>query len=146
MLGLIFLALLCGAILPIQAGINAKMGDAVNDPIYGALISFVVGLIGLAIYAVVTKVDFATISNLRTADWTVWTGGLMGAFYVVATIILVPKIGAALTFGLIVAGQMLVSVILDHYGLLGVPIQPINWQRVLGILMLIGGFLLIRNF
>jgi transporter family-2 protein len=76
----------------------------------------------------------------------VWTAGILGAFYVAAVIILAPKLGTALTFSLIVAGQMIISIIFDNYGLLGLPIKQINWQRLLGVAFLITGVLLIRRF
>ena len=143
---LILLAVLSGAVLPVQAALNAKMGKAVSDPVYAALISFVVGSLGLFFYCVAMKVDLSQISNATQVDWSVWTAGLLGAFYVAAVIILVPKIGAALTFGLVVTGQLGLSLVLDHFGLLGLPVHAINWQRIMGILCIIGGVLLIRNF
>lgn len=143
---LLTLAVVSGAVLPIQAGLNAKMGKAVGDPVYAAFISFVIGSIGLLIYSLLTKVDLSQISAAGGVHWSVWTAGLLGAFYVAAVIILVPKIGAALTFGLVVAGQLTFSLLLDHYGWLGMTVHAINWQRLLGIALIIGGVLLIRNF
>ncbi len=142
----VLLAAISGAVLPVQAGLNAKMGRAVGDPVYAALISFVIGSVGLLLYALLAKVDLSQISQAGSVHWSVWTAGLLGAFYVVAVIILVPKIGAALTFGLVVTGQMGLSLLLDHYGLLGLPLHTINWQRVLGVLLIIGGVVLIRNY
>lgn len=143
---LLMLAAISGAVLPIQAALNAKMGKAVGDPIYAALISFVIGSIGLFIYALITKTDLSQINQANSVNWTVWTAGLLGAFYVAAVIILVPKIGAALTFGLVITGQLSLSLLLDHYGLLGMPVHSINWQRLTGVIFIIGGVLLIRNF
>ena len=143
---LIFLAITAGAVLPIQAALNTKMGKAVGDPVYAALISFVIGSVGLLLYALATKVDLSQLSNAGAVNWSVWTAGLLGAFYVAAVIILVPKLGTALTFGLVVGGQLGLSLLLDHYGLLGVPVHAINWQRIVGIALIIGGVLLIRNF
>jgi len=143
---LVILAVISGAVLPVQASLNAKMGKAVGDPVYAALISFVIGSAGLLIYALLTKVDLAQISQASSVNWAVWTAGLMGAFYVAAVIILIPKIGAALTFGLVVTGQLSLSLLMDHYGLLGLAVHPINWPRIIGILLIIGGVLLIRNF
>jgi len=140
------LATSAGAMLPIQAGLNAKMGRAVGDPVYASLISFVVGVLVLLVYALIIKVDFTQISQAGTAHWSVWAAGLLGASYVTAVIILVPKIGAALTFGLVVTGQLGVSLLLDHYGLLGLPVHAFNWQRLLGVLLIIGGVVLIRKF
>ena len=142
----VLLAAVSGAVLPVQAGLNAKMGRAVGDPVYAALISFVIGSAGLLVYAILAKVDLTQISQSNTVHWSVWSAGLLGAFYVAAVIILVPKIGAALTFGLVVTGQLGLSLLLDHYGLLGLPVHAINWQRVMGILFIIGGVLLIRNY
>ncbi len=142
----LFIAIISGAVLPIQAGLNAKMGRAVGDPVYAALISFVVGSLGLLLYSLLAKVDLSQVSQAGTVHWSVWMAGLLGAFYVASVIILVPKIGVALTFGLIVTGQLGLSLILDHYGLLGLPVHAINWQRIAGILCIIGGVLLIRNY
>ena len=143
---LLLLAAVSGAVLPIQAGLNARMGKAVGDPVYAALISFVVGSIGLFIYTLASKTDLSQISQATTVNWTVWTAGILGAFYVAAVVILVPKIGAALTFGLVITGQLSLSLLLDHYGLLGMPVHFITWQRIVGIVLIIGGVLLIRNF
>ena len=143
---LLILAFISGAALPIQAALNAKMGKAVGDPVYAAFISFVIGSIGLFVYSLITKVDLSQISHATSVNWSVWTAGLLGAFYVAAVIILVPKIGAALTFGLVIAGQLTLSLILDHYGFLGLSVHVFTWQRLVGILMIVGGVLLIRNF
>ncbi|MEM6724066.1 MAG: DMT family transporter [Bacteroidota bacterium] len=140
------LAVLAGAVLPVQAGLNAKVGKAVGDPVYAALISFVIGSIGLFLYVLASKTAFSSISEAYSLNWSVWTAGLLGAFYVAAVVILVPKIGTALTFGLVVGGQLGLSLFIDHYGLLGIPAHPINWQRIVGILAIIGGVLLIRNY
>jgi bacterial/archaeal transporter family-2 protein len=142
----LLIAIIAGAVLPVQASLNARMGRAVGDPVYAALISFTVGSVGLLMYAVMAKVDLSQISNAGSVHWSVWTAGLMGAFYVASVIILVPKIGAALTFGLIVTGQLGLSLLLDHFGLLGLPIHTINWQRMVGILCIISGVLLIRSY
>ncbi|MCB0519980.1 MAG: DMT family transporter [Lewinellaceae bacterium] len=142
----ILLAVVSGAVLPIQASLNAKMGRAVGDPVYAALISFVVGSVGLFLYVLANKTDLSQISQAGSVDWPVWTAGLLGAFYVAAVIVLVPKIGAALTFGLVVTGQLGLSLLLDHYGLLGLPVHAINWQRVAGVLLIVGGVWLIRSY
>lgn len=143
---LLLFALLAGAVLPVQAALNVKLGKAVGDPIYAAFLSFLVGAAGLFIYILVTNVELSQLSQASTLNWSVWTAGLLGAFYVGAVIILVPKIGAALTFGVIVAGQLGLSLLMDHYGWLGIPTHTISWQRIGGITLIIAGVVLIRNF
>ena len=143
---LIVLAIIAGAVLPVQAGLNVQLGKAVHQPIFAAFASFLVGSAGLLVYLFMLKFQFDTITEIKTVSPVVWIAGLLGAFYVAAVIIVAPKLGAALTFSLIVTVQMFVSMVLDHFGLLGMPRVPLNWQRLLGIVFLIGGVLLIRKF
>ncbi|WDP92864.1 MAG: DMT family transporter [Desulfobacter sp.] len=141
---LLVVALVAGMMAPLQAGLNGKMGRALGDPYYAALISFAVGTMGLLCYALAGRVEFQSIRNAFSLHWAVWLAGLLGAFYVSATIVLMPKLGSTLTFSLVVAGQLLMAVILDHYGLLGVPVQLFNWQRLLGVALVVTGVALIR--
>jgi len=142
----IVIAILAGAVLPLQAGLNVQLGKSVHQPIFAAFASFLIGTIGLLIYLFVLKFDFSSIAQTKSVSPVVWTAGILGAFYVAAVIILAPRLGVALTFVLIVAGQMVVSMVVDHYGLLGLPVKHINWQRLLGVALLVAGVLLIRKF
>lgn len=142
----IILAIVAGAVLPLQAGLNVQLGKSVHQPIFAAFASFLIGTIALFLYLLVLKFDYNTISQTKTVSPVVWIAGVLGAFYVAAVIILAPKLGTALTFSLVVAGQMIISLVFDHYGLLGLPIKQINWQRLLGVAFLITGVLLIRRF
>ena len=143
---LIILAVIAGAVLPLQAALNAKMGKAVGDPIYAAFISFIVGSVGLFGYLLATKTDLSTLPQATNVHWSVWLAGILGAFYVGCVIILAPKLGVALTFGLIVAGQLGISLVIDNFGLLGIPVHQVSWQRILGMVFIIGGVILIRKF
>ena len=142
----ILLAIAAGAVLPVQAALNGKMGRAVGDPVYAAFISFVVGSVALFVYLLATRTDLGTLAEAKTVDWTVWTAGILGGFYVACVIILAPKLGVALTFGLVVTGQLGISLLIDNYGLLGIPAHTISWQRIAGVLLIIGGVVLIRKF
>lgn len=143
---LIVFAILAGAVLPLQAGLNVQLGKSVHQPIFAAFASFLIGTIALFIYLLILKFDFNTISQTKSVSPVVWLAGILGAFYVAAVIILAPKLGTALTFSLVVAGQMIISLVFDHYGLLGLPVKQINWQRCIGVTFLIVGVLLIRRF
>ncbi len=140
------LAVIAGAVLPLQAGLNVQLGKSVHQPIFAAFASFLIGTLGLLVYLLVLKFDFSSLEQTKTVSPVVWLAGILGAFYVAVVIILAPKLGTALTFVLIVAGQMIVSLVLDHYGLLGLPVKQINWQRLLGVVFLVAGVLLIRRF
>jgi len=79
------------------------------------------------------------------APWYLWIGGLLGVIYLTATIILAPLLGAATMIGLIIAGQMLASITLDHFGLVGFPVHPLSFWRVFGAIFLIIGVVLIQR-
>ncbi len=143
---LLLLALVAGMLAPLQAGLNTKMGWALDDPVYAALISFVVGTVTLFIYALVARIDLGTIRQASDLHWTVWGAGCLGAIFVAATIILTPKLGATLTFSLVVAGQLIMAVFMDHVGLFGIQTHPVSWMRILGIGLITAGAVLIRKF
>lgn len=140
------LAVAAGFCLPIQAGINAHLSQLTRSSILAATISFGVGTAALVAYALVLRIPLPPAAALGGSSWWVWTGGVYGAFFVTVTVVLAPKLGAASMVALIVAGQMLMSVFLDHYGLLGFPLHPINWARLAGVFLLVGGVVMIRWF
>ena len=78
------------------------------------------------------------------APWISWSGGLFGAFFVGIAIVMVPRLGAATTLALIVVGQMICSLAMDHFGLFGVPQHPVSLMKAAGAVFLILGVALIR--
>lgn len=143
---LIVIALIAGAVLPLQIAVNAKLSDAVGSPPIGALISFAVGTISLLVYCIITGAPLASLAAARSAPPIAWVGGICGAFYVAVTIILLPRLGVTMTLSLAIAGQLIFSLIMDHYGWFGVPEKNINAARVLGVLFVFAGVLLIRKY
>jgi transporter family-2 protein len=142
----LFLALIAGAMMPTQAAINNKLASYVSSPISAAFISFLIGTVGLFAYMLATGVPVSNITNIKDAPPVAWLGGLLGAFFVASTVILAPRIGVAMTFSLIVAGQMLITLALDHFGFLGLPVKEISLARVGGILLITAGVIIIRRF
>lgn len=143
---LLFLfAIAAGVILPVQAGLNTELGRALKSPVYATMMSFATGLFALLIYGFVTRMPFANVKNALSLPWYYWLGGVIGAVYVYAIIILTPRLGVALTFGLTVASQMIFGVVMDHFGWLDVPVHAVSWPRILGVLLVIGGVVLIRT-
>ncbi len=142
----LLVAVVAGAMMPTQAATNNKMAVFVDSPVLAAFISFVVGTIALFIYLLMAGVSLSNLSGVRDAPMIAWAGGLLGAFFVAAAVTLVPKLGVAMTFSLIIAGQMIVTLIIDHYGLLGVPVKEISLARIGGIMLITAGVVLIRKF
>ena len=143
---LFLIALLAGAMMPTQAATNNKMAAFVESPILAAFISFVVGTVALFAYVLISGESISNLSLAKGAPPIAWVGGLLGAFFVAAAVTLLPRLGVAMTFSLIIAGQMIVTLIIDHFGLLGVPVKAISFARIAGILLITGGVILIRRF
>lgn len=142
----ILLALAAGAMMPTQAATNNKMALVVDSPILSAFISFFIGTIALFIYVLISGVPLGNLANAKEAPAITWISGLLGAFFVTAAVMLVPRLGIAMTFSLIIAGQMIVTLIIDHFGLLGVPVREISLTRIGGILLITAGVIVIRRF
>ncbi|MBE7097447.1 MULTISPECIES: DMT family transporter [Bacillus cereus group] len=138
-------AFLAGLALPIQFSINAQLRTVVGSPLVAATISFIVGAITLFTISLF-KAGFSFNKGIASAPWWVWTGGVLGAFYVLATIILIPRIGAGTTVALVLAGQIVASVLIDHFGLINVPIHLLSLPRILGAILVIIGVVLIQKF
>jgi bacterial/archaeal transporter family-2 protein len=142
----ILLALAAGAMMPTQAATNDKMAVAVGSPIMSAFISFLVGTVALFVYLLIAGVSFGTLASAKEAPAIAWIGGLLGAFFVAAAVTLVPRLGVAMTFSLIVAGQMIVTLVIDHFGLLGMPVKEVSLARIGGVVLIAAGVVLIRRF
>jgi transporter family-2 protein len=142
---LIIIALVSGAILPIQATINFRLSKNTGGPIIAAFISFAVGTIGLFLYLITTRQVNLRVFFANPSPWWIWIGGLIGAIYVSSIVFLVPRLGVALAFSLVIAGQMITAMIFDNFGWLGVNLQPISFGKIIGALLLIAGVVLIRR-
>ena len=135
-------ALLAGAMLPIQFGINAQLASWVGGSLRAAFVSFLVGATTLLVAVLVVARGWP--ERAGDAPWWVWTGGLLGAFYVLGSIVTAPKLGAATLVALILAGQALASLAVDHFGWVGFDEQPVSVMRVVGMLVLAAGVVLVR--
>jgi len=130
----------------VQTGVNSQLSRWMGHPILASLVSFVAGTIALLAYSLILRLPLPPAHSLSQSPWWVWTGGLLGAFFVTASIIVAPRLGAAISITLIIAGQLLVALALDHFGLLGFQERPLNAWRVLGAVLLVIGVALIRRF
>ncbi|WP_449243296.1 DMT family transporter [Desulfovibrio sp.] len=143
---LVFVALLAGAFMPVQAGINARLRLTLGTPEQAALVSFAVGTLALAVYALVLRLPWPPASEVSQAPWWSWTGGVLGAFFVAVTVMLAPRLGAATMMAWIIAGQLAASILLDQYGLVGYAVREAGPLRLLGAVLLVAGAVLVQRY
>ena len=139
------MAFIAGTFLPLQAGMNSKLAKAGGSPFYASLISFAVGMLALAAYILMTSQAISW-KGLRNAPTYAWAGGFLGAFYVTVIVLAFPKIGPGLTFGLVVAGQLMLSMFMEHFQIMGAQAQPISSGRVAGMLLIVAGVAIMKKF
>lgn len=137
------LALVAGMALTIQVGINSTLRRGLGDPGMAAFVSFLVGTLGLAGYLLVLRTSLPTKAAIASVPTWAWFGGLLGAFYVATTVIVGPRLGSATLLALVVLGQLVAALVIDHFGWIGFPEHPLSTLRILGAILLFGGVLLI---
>jgi transporter family-2 protein len=143
---LVPVALFAGLAAPTQFAINSQLRQVVGGPVLAAALSFLVGTIILLMAAVVLSRSVPELGPIMSAPPWMYLGGLLGAFYVSASIVLTPRLGVATTIGLFLAGQVIASIAIDHFGLFGVAVQPASIPRILGALLIIVGVAVVQRF
>jgi transporter family-2 protein len=130
---LVIVALGIGVFLPLQAGINAELRVWLGHPLQAALVSFFVGTLALLVLNLGLRIPFDSAQPIVNAPWWVWLGGFLGATYVSMTIVLAPRLGAAAMLAAVMTGQLVGSLVMDHYGAVGYPVRPISIERIGGL-------------
>ena len=143
---LVPVALVAGMAVPTQFAINTQLRQVVGGTVVAAALSFLVGTVILFAAAVVVNRSVPDLGSMMSAPPWMYLGGLLGAFYICASIVLTPRLGVATTIGLILAGQVIASMAIDHFGLFGVSVQPASIPRVLGALLIIVGVAVVQRF
>ncbi|SFM60406.1 DMT family transporter [Methylobacterium pseudosasicola] len=139
------LALMAGISIVIQQALNANLRTALNSAALSGVASFTVGVACMVVFALAVRDPIPSAGMVARIPWWAWSGGLFGAIFIGLGIVLVPQLGAGTFLALLVTGQMLASVVFDHYGWLGLTQRPIDLPRALGVALLVGGVILIRR-
>ena len=139
----ILLVVAAGGMLALQAPTNAILARAGGSPVLAALISFAVGTFALFIVWLASG-DRPGAAPFGGLPRYAWLGGLYGAFFVAIAAFAAPRIGLAPLITIGIAGQIIMALLLDHLGALGLPREPISVGRVLGASLVVAGVVLVR--
>jgi transporter family-2 protein len=140
---LVAITVIIGTLLPVQASINAELTKFLRHPYLGAFISFFIGSVTLAVLILFNSTPLGDWRRLGEVPLQYYFGGVMGALFVGSSIFLIPRLGPTMMMAAFVTGQLVSSVVIDHYGWFNLPVYPVTPQRILGIILLFSGLLLV---
>jgi transporter family-2 protein len=149
-LGWILLALLAGAVLPVQGAINGLLRSDIGAPFVVGSVSFAVATLSMAVVLLitvaVTDAPKPQLTGIAKMPWWGWLGAFCGATYVTTVFTAIPVIGTAAAVGLTVAGQQIASLLVDCYGWFRLPKREISSLRLSGVALLLMGVAIIQVF
>ena len=139
------LALGAGVSVVTQQALNGSLRDSLGSPAWAGLVSYAGGLLTMIVAVIALAEPVPSLRIMAGVPWWAWSGGLFGGAFILLAILLLPSLGAATLFALVIAGQVLAAVTLDHFGVLGLTPHPISTARLAGAVLLIAGVVLIRD-
>ena len=140
LIGLYLLATGAGVSFVFQQAVNANLRAELGSPWWAGFISYLGGTLAMLAVIVTVREPWLTAPTMSRTSWMSWTGGIFGAIYIGISILLLPRLGAAVVVALIVLGALA----FDHFALLGVPENPVSPARLAGAALLVAGVVLIR--
>jgi bacterial/archaeal transporter family-2 protein len=139
------LALGAGVSVATQQVLNGSLRDSLGSPAWAGLVSYAGGLLTMIVAVIAFSEPVPAVRVMANVPWWAWSGGLFGGVFILLAILLLPSLGAATLFALVIAGQVLAAVTLDHFGAFGLTPHPIGAARLAGAVLLIAGVFLIRD-
>jgi transporter family-2 protein len=136
-------AFFAGAALSLQALVNARLAAGLGGALWAAAVSFFVGVVGLLTVQLVTRAAWPSLDRIAAIPYWVWSGGFLGAFFVVSVILSVPRLGNTTVFGWVIVGQLAASLLLDHFGVLAATPHPVTALRLVGAALVLGGAVMV---
>lgn len=140
--GILLLAILGGITIVVQGQFMGLMSQALG-PLESIFITYAGGFLFASLAMILVR--GGNLKVLPTIPWYAFTSGFLGLIIIGVIAYVVPRLGLATGFTVIVAAQFVCSVIIDHYGLLGVMVRPLDLPRLLGLgLVMAGVTLMVR--
>ena len=142
---LVPLMLVAGGMAATQSAINARLAGLLGSPVQASFVSFCVGALALLAVLACMRQGLPSPARLGSVPPLYFVGGVCGVAFITTAIFLVPRIGVVNVLFVGLAGQMIVSVLIDHHGLFGLERHPVNAWKVAGLALIVLGVLLLKR-
>ena len=136
-------AALAGALIPVMAALQGTMGRSLQSPFHAALIGVGIAFVAVGIVFAVMRPAMPSGDLFAAVPKVAWFGGLAMAFYALTVTFLTPKFGVGNVVMCVVVAQLVMSSLIDQFGLFGAPVHMIDIKRGLGLALLAGGAALV---
>ena len=137
-------ALLAGSSFVFQQAVNSNLRLEICSAWWAGFFSYLGGALVMLVMVVLMREPLLSANMISRSSWWSWSGGLFGAIYIGISILLLPRLGVFTVVGLIVIGQLVTSLVFDHFAILNVPLHPVSIIRIIGAIFLFIGAILIR--
>ena len=133
-----------GSCIALQAAANNKFRQNIGEPLWVAFFSICGTILTASFALLILRPTLPAMETFKGTQWWNWIGGPLGALIVLAGATLVRELGAAAFIALVVGGQLICSLLLDHFALMGLDERSISPGKLGGALLVIGGVLCIK--
>lgn len=137
-------AVVIGMFSAMQQAINGRLGALLHSPVQGAFLSFGIGMVLIIAVTVFMTRDWPTVTTLKKVEPWAYFGGILGALFVLTTVISVPQIGTGLTIMIALVGQLIGSILVQQFGFWHANKAQVKAQQIIGILIMLVGITIIK--
>ena len=134
----VVVALVAGAANPFQSAAHGQLNKQLHQPVWAAIAVYLLGLLSLLAVQAFVREPWP-FGSAGSVSWWAWTGGVLSIFSTLAAILLVQKLGSGIFTGLSVTASLLISVVLDQFGWMGLKQHPMSMGRGFGCALLVAG-------
>jgi len=134
----IVIAFSMGLIMSIYLPMNSSVAKYIGSSIAAIVIFFTVALLTSIVIFLISD-QFNTISHIKDVPAFLYLAGFVSAFVVLGTTYLIPHIGARKFFILLITGQILMAIVVSHFGILESPKDPISMKKMIGAVFVLTG-------
>lgn len=141
----IMLAIFAGFVVTLQGPINVELGKSLNNAYWATFASFFIGTFVVLAFLIISKQTLPSGELIRNTSWWKYLGAITGAIYVISVITIIPVLGVGFATILLMFSQLVMAMIIDHFGLFGYMVRPFDMVRFTGVLLMALGIYLINK-
>ncbi|MCE2595831.1 DMT family transporter [Motilimonas cestriensis] len=139
------LAFIAGAAIATQGGMNAQLGMLLKNSLMATAVAFLLSSVLVGSVLLWSNKVWPTSEVLRSIPLPLWFGGTLSALGVALFYYLIPKMGAGNMMAYALAGQIIIAMVISHFGWFGLPVSAIDGRKIMGVVALLVGVGLING-